>query len=116
MEHAVSRQRAFAASVWRMSAGILIWAVHFTVIYGYTGLACARRFAESGATWIALVPWVIGAASLIAACAALAFVIPLLRSPHPASFVDWIAGCIAALGLAAIALEAVAIVWVPVCG
>ena len=30
-----------------ISAGILVWALHFTAIYGYTGLACARGWERS---------------------------------------------------------------------
>ena len=30
-----------------MAAGVMVWAVHFTAIYGYTGLACARGWERS---------------------------------------------------------------------
>lgn len=106
----------FAATALRMNAGTIAWAVHFGVIYGFTGLACARRYAESGELWIALVPWVITVASVIAAGVTLRFVVPLLRSGGKASFVDWMSGWVAAFALLAIVLEAIAVLWVPVCG
>jgi hypothetical protein len=107
---------SFAATAWRVSAGILIWAAHFGAIYGYTGLACARRFADGGAAWVALVPWVIGVATAIAVAAALVFLVPVFRSPRTAPFVDWLGGWVAALATVAIILEAIAMFWVPVCG
>jgi hypothetical protein len=63
----------------RICAGIIIWGVHFAVIYGYTGLACARR-------------------------------------PTHARFVEWVSGWVAAFALLAMVLEAIAVLWVPVCG
>jgi hypothetical protein len=99
-----------------MSSGVIIWALHFTVVYGFTGLACARRYEEGGATWVALVPWVIGAASLLAALAALAFVVPLVLPQRRGHFTDWMSGCVAALALAAIVLETMPLLWVPACG
>jgi hypothetical protein len=107
---------SFAAAAGRVSAGIVIWAAHFGAIYGYTGLACARRFSDSGAAWVALVPWVIGAATLLAVAAALVFLAPVVRSPRAAPFVDWLGGWVAALAIVAIVLEAMAMFWVSVCG
>ena len=40
-------------------APVVIWAVHFGVLYGFTGFACARRME-------AALPWVIGGASVVA--------------------------------------------------
>ena len=43
------------------------WALHFAVVYGYTGLACARALDRS-------VPWVVGVSTLVlGAVAALLF-------------------------------------------
>lgn len=107
---------SFTTTALRVSAGIVIWAAHFGVIYGYTGLACARRLAESGAAWVALVPWVIGGATAAAVGVALVVATPVLRSPRTAPFVEWLAGWVAALAVVAMVLEAIAVLWVPVCG
>lgn len=107
---------SFATTTGRVSAGILIWAAHFGTIYGYTGLACARRFADMGAAWVALVPWVIAVATAIAVAAALVFLAPVFRSPRAAPFVEWLGGWVAGLAIVAIILEAIAMFWVPVCG
>jgi hypothetical protein len=111
-----NRDVHFAPAALRVSAGVIVWAVHFAVVYGFTGLACARRFDEGGAIWVALVPWVIGAASLLAALMILALILPLVRAVRRAQFIDWMSGCVAALALAAIVLETIPLLWVPVCG
>ena len=38
----------------RMALGVMVWAAHFAVVYGFTALACARGFASAA-------PWVVGA-------------------------------------------------------
>ena len=53
-------------------APVVIWAAHFAFVYGFTGIACARRFG-------AVVPWVVGFASLVAVCALLVFAAPAAR-------------------------------------
>ena len=105
----------FGATALRMSAGVIIWAVHFAVIYGYTGLACARRFGESGDTWLVLVPWVIGVATAAGVLAAAAFIAPALRASRE-QFVERVSGGVAAFALLAMTLEAITVLWVPVCG
>ena len=107
---------SFTATALRLSAGIIVWAVHFAIIYGFTGLACARRYAESGDTWITLVPWVIGIATAAAFAVALVLLFPVMRSPRKAPFVEWVSGWVAAFAMIAIVLEVAAVFWVPVCG
>ena len=107
---------AFVRTAATMSAGALVWAVHFVVIYGYTGLACARRFESAGATLVALVPWVIALGTLLASAAAAILIRPVLKADQPVDFTRWMGAGVAALGLAAMLMEAVSIVWLPVCG
>ena len=106
----------FGATALRLSAGVVIWAVHLTVIYGYTGIACARRFDTSGPTWVALGPWVIGTATVLAAALALILIVPVVRSPEPPEFARWMSACVAAFALGAMVLEALPVLWVPLCG
>ena len=70
----------FTRTTLRMFSGVLIWAAHFTVIYGFTALACARGFAD--AKWLGLdvVTSAIVAATALAAGAVLAFVVPAKRA------------------------------------
>jgi hypothetical protein len=106
---------SFTLTSLRVSAGVIIWAVHFAVIYGYTGLACARRLEATGETWVALVPWVVGIATVGGVLLALAFVAPAVRASRRA-FVEWMSGWVAAFAVLAMILEGIAILWVPLCG
>jgi hypothetical protein len=116
MFHARADSISFIAAALRMCAGILVWAAHFAILYGFTGLACARRLEESGAVWVGLIPWVIGLATVIAAAAAAVLLVPVVRAPSKTPFVEWVSGWTAAFALVAILLEAAAVFWVPWCG
>jgi hypothetical protein len=104
MFHARADSISFAAAALRMSAGIFVWGAHFAILYGFTGLACARRLDEAGAVWVGLIPWVIGLATVIAAAAAAVLVAPVLRARSKAPFVEWVSGWVAAFALVAILL------------
>lgn len=108
-------ERSFVGTTLRMSAGVIVWVVHFGVIYGYTGLACARRFSAAGALWLDLVPWVIGTATLVAASLAAYWTVPVLRAGSRLEFSEWMSGWLALLALGAILLEGATVLWVPVC-
>ena len=90
-----------------ISSGILLWALHFTAIYGFTALACARDFPRA-------VPWVIGAATLVAAALAVALIATRWR--RRGDFLDWITAGVAAFALLAILWEAFPVLVVPACG
>ena len=105
----------FSVAALRISAGAVIWAVHFTVVYGYTGLACARGFTDEGTGWITAIPWVIGIATAVAGALTLPFIAPAVRARRSASFIDWMTAGVAAFALNAIVLEGIAVIWVPVC-
>jgi hypothetical protein len=62
----------FTAATFRMCSGVIIWAAHFALIYGFTGLACARAFAD-------LVPWAVMGATLVALAAMALTIAPALR-------------------------------------
>ena len=109
-------EMSFTKAAAIVSGGGVIWAAHFTVVYGYTGLACARRFDPAGETLVALVPWVIGAATLVAAAVTLIVLARMLRGEARRDFARRIGAGVAALALLAIVLEALPVLWVPVCG
>ncbi len=89
-----------------MASGVLVWALHFGALYGFTALACARGFAGA-------VPWFAGAASL-AALAAMILIIAR-NLPRRAEFESWLALSIAALALVGIAYETVPVYVVRPC-
>jgi hypothetical protein len=88
----------------RVSLGIVVWALHFAAIYGFTALACARGFGASA-------PWVVGAATAVAAAAAIAVIVTHL-SPE---FTRWMTAAVAGLALVAIVWEGLPALMVPAC-
>ena len=88
---------------------VLVWAAHFTILYGFTALACARQIA-------AAIPWVAGAAS-VAALAALALVaVPAgMRAARTSQFPEFMTVALGGLAAVAIVWEASSLFWVPAC-
>jgi hypothetical protein len=109
-----------------MMGGLLVWAAQFTTVYVFNALACARGFAERQVLGIGIVPFVVGAASLLAFAATLAVLLAALwrRGPAQASlderpvdgFLRYTTVAIAALSLVAIAWNALPAFVVPPCG
>jgi hypothetical protein len=109
-----------------MIGGLLIWAAQFTMIYVFNALACARGFAGRQMLGIGVVPFVVGAVSLLALAAALAVLLAALWRRGPArtspeerpvdAFLRYTTIAIAALSLVAIAWNAVPALIVPPCG
>lgn len=88
----------------RMSLGVILWAVHFTVVYGFTALACARGFGAAA-------PWVVGAVTLVAAALAIALIVTHISS----EFTRWMTAALAAFALVAIVWEGIPAFMVPTC-
>ncbi len=97
---------SFAATSLRISAGIIVWILHFVAIYGFTALACARGAPQP-------VPWVIAGATIagIAAC----LVIVAKEFARRERFESWLAAGVAAFALLAILWEALTVFMVPIC-
>lgn len=108
------KSRAFSTATLRMFSGVIIWAVHFTAIYGFTALACARGFAALQWLGIGIVPWAIGGATLLAATATLTILVAAVRTARD-SFESWMTAGVAALALIAILWETLPVLMVPVC-
>jgi hypothetical protein len=89
---------------------IALWATHFTVIYGFTALACARHMATA-------VPWVLGGASAAALLALAAIAVPAgIRVSRTALLPDCLALGLGGLAMIAVLWEASSLIWVPACG
>lgn len=89
-----------------IASGAIVWALHFTAVYGFTALACARGFPRA-------VPSVIGAATL--AAAALTIAIIAIAYSKRTDFVDGVAAGVAAFALLAIVWEGLPVLVVPAC-
>lgn len=90
----------------RMTFAIAVWAAHFAILYGFTGLACARGFGDA-------VPWVAGAATLVAVAATA--LIALQALPRRGEFTAWMTVALAGVVVVAIVFEAVALFIVKPC-
>ena len=105
----------FARTTLRMFSGVLIWAAHFTLIYGFAALACARGFSDARWLGLDIVTAAIVAASVLAAGAVLAFVVPAMRAGLD-NFENGMTVGAGALALLAIVLEGfVPVFIVPAC-
>ena len=117
--------RDFIGKMIFVTSGLLIWAVHFTIIYGFTTVACVKGFATANVLGIGAVQFLIGAATLLG-LATTGFVLrSALAGPvRPRSaryseiterFLQYIAAAIAALSFVAIAWNALPVLVVMPC-
>jgi hypothetical protein len=111
----------FAALSGSVLAGLLIWGTHFAVIYGVTGLACTRGFANARVLGVGIVELTIGAATVLALLAAGAVLVWALRFAKRSDrgripFLMWMAAMVALLALVAIAWNGLPVLLVSRCG
>lgn len=111
---------SFAAAVWRICAPLVVWAVHFLVIYAFTAVACARGLGSASALGIGLVPGTIGIATVAAVAAASMTTRAALRkrpraADETAAFVYWVSAAAGGLAVLAILWQALPALLVPVC-
>lgn len=96
----------FAATSLRIGFPVIVWGLHFGVVYALTALACARAAPQT-------VPWTIGVATLVAAGA---MIVTILRAwPRSSDFTGWLTGALAAAALVAIVWEGLPVLLVPPC-
>jgi len=69
--------RSFLAVLLSMLTGAVIWAVHFTIVYGFTSVACSRGLGTDA------VPLAVAVATGIAALAAAVVMVRSLRRVGP---------------------------------
>ena len=99
-------------------AGLLIWAAHFLVIYGVTGLACARRFADMRVLGFGIVEVTVAGATALALLAAGAVGLGALRYARrgeSVGFLGWLTATTALLAVVAIAWDGLPILFMPPC-
>lgn len=89
-----------------IAAAIALWALHFTAIYGFAGIACARGLERA-------VPGFIAVATLLAAGAAVFLIARGVARRE--SFAGWMTAALAAVALYAIVLEALPALWIAPC-
>ncbi len=109
-----------AVPTWRLWVAPIVWAAHFLAIYSIAALACERD-GLAGVYTTAAVPWLVGAATLLASGILVWVFIGARRADRGAlstsgRFVAWLAAALAALVLTAVLWETLALAWIPVCG
>jgi hypothetical protein len=117
--------RGFIGKMLFMTGGLIVWAIHFTVIYGFTSVACAKGFAAVKIFGVGAVPLVIGATTLLAlAITGIIVGTSVVRPVPPRSpqysdvtehFLQYTAITIAMLSLVAIGWNALPVLVVPPC-
>lgn len=109
----------FTRSFLLLFSGAIVWAVHFAVIYGVTGMMCARPAMRGEWLGVGIVAWCVGLASLIAVAA--------LAVLHSGSWRRWLQGreisferktaaSVALFAILAIIWETLPVAMVPECG
>lgn len=106
-------------------SGLLIWALHFALLYGLAAVACARGWQEHRFLGFGLIPFSTAALTLAALMAAAATLLAGIRRYAAAeqahdirpvdAFMAYTAATLAAVSLVAILWNAVPVFIVPVC-
>jgi hypothetical protein len=108
--------RPFTRTALRIWSGAIVWAAHFTTIYAFTALACARGYARASVLGLDVVTLVVFVATVLAFVVTLAIAQRALRA-EVALFENWITASVAALAALAIVWEGFVPVFVlPACG
>jgi uncharacterized membrane protein YhaH (DUF805 family) len=106
---------AFARTALRIWSGAIVWAAHFTAIYSFAALACARGYARATALGLDVVTLVVFVATLLAFVATVAISHRALHDE--ATFENWLTASVAALAALAIVWEGfVPVFMMPPCG
>lgn len=119
----VVSEKGFASRLLFASAGLLVWGAHFLFIYVFAALACARSFADLRLIGFGIIPFAILAGS-VAALLMLAWLsIRAWRTENEASsadpdtprFLRYIGAALAIYSAAAIFLQTLPVLILPVC-
>lgn len=96
----------FTRATLRMYAGVIVWGLHFGVLYAMTAYACAR-----GGSWV---QGAVLAAGIVAGIACVFLMVRGWRRRE--RFEEGVAAGVAALALLAIVWETIPVFLVPSCG
>lgn len=116
--------RSFTRAILWVLSGLIVWSVHFLIVYPFNALACARGFATARVFDVDVVPFTILCVT-IAALVLIAAVLSLsaregMRTANeadaPGRFLQRLALGIGALSAVAIILETVPVMMIPPCG
>jgi hypothetical protein len=105
------RLSLFTHDILLLFAGPLAWSVHFLLIYGATGVACARVPVQPQWLGVSAVGWGVLAAGLVtlAVLAATLRVRPRSEADHNRDFIRWVSTALVALAALAVVFETVGV-------
>jgi NO-binding membrane sensor protein with MHYT domain len=112
------RASSFTHNFLLLFSGPLIWAGHFVAIYGFTGILCARSYANVAWLGVGIAMWAIigtGLVALIAMAAVSLRVKPRDAAADNQVFVRWMTLALSLLSGTAIVWETLSVFLVPVC-
>ena len=119
-------ERRFVPKLVFMLGGLIVWAAHFTAVYGLNALACARDFVGWRVLGIGVVPLGVIAATVLALAAAGWILAQALRWRGPwggesrgdasNEFLRYATASLAGLSLIAILWDGLPALIVPPCG
>ena len=101
-------EQRFGRQALHVVAGPAIWGAHLGAVYGWTALACARHLSDATLFGLGVVPFAIGAVTILAVAAAAAVLLAAVRGRRSADETRDFTDNLSALGSA---LALVAIVW-----
>lgn len=116
-------EKGFASRLLLASAGLLVWGAHFLFVYIFAALACARAFADVRVVGLGVVPLAV-LMSTVAALLLLAWLsIRAWRSenrvhtadPATPRFLRHLGAALAIFSAAAILLQTLPVLIIPVC-
>ncbi|MBJ6127003.1 hypothetical protein [Microvirga splendida] len=109
-----------------MTGGLIIWGIHFGLVYTFNALACARRFAGTEILGIGIVPLTVIGTTIVALAATLLVLLLAFWRKGPAAasrdekpvndFMRYTTITIAGLSLVAIAWNGLPAFLIPPCG
>jgi hypothetical protein len=111
----------FSRAFLLMLFGPMVWAAHFLVIYGFTGIACARGLQQAEWLGMNIVTWVIAATAFVAVAAILllawqgGYKSTNNTARDNASFTRWMTAGLGFLSIVAIVWESITVLLVPAC-
>jgi hypothetical protein len=106
-------------------AGMMVWAVHFAVVYSVHALACARGLQDTTVLGFGIVPFTIAAATVLALAASVAVLLFALRdlrnlrehddASDSQRFLSYTSATVAGFSMLAIVWVAVPAAFIPPC-
>ena len=116
--------RSFTSQLLFVLSGLIVWSVHFLVVYPFNAIACARGFAGSEILGVDIVPLAILCVTIVALALIAAALFAATRRGSPATtggddsgrFLRGLTLGVGLLSAVAVILETIPALMIPPCG